>query len=164
MGASLPSESSLSAEFEVSRGPVRQALGTLRNEGLIELAQGKPAVVRSRDARQTLDTFTPFSQWARRSGRLPGSRTIEIAKRLPREETAVALELGPGDHVVEILRLRLLDGQPTMIERSTFVDRVGSLLFDLALDAGSITDFLTSRGIRFDQMEHVLDPGSPLLK
>ena len=45
VGASLPSESMLCAEFEVSRGPVRQALATLRNEGLIELSQGKPAVV-----------------------------------------------------------------------------------------------------------------------
>ncbi len=59
IGESLPTESTLCAEFGVSRGPVRQALATLKNEGLIRLSQGKPAVVRSHDATQTLDTFTP---------------------------------------------------------------------------------------------------------
>ncbi|MBC2641005.1 MULTISPECIES: GntR family transcriptional regulator [unclassified Rhodococcus (in: high G+C Gram-positive bacteria)] len=179
VGESLPSESMLCAEFEVSRGPVRQALATLKNEGLIQLSQGKPAVVRSHDITQTLDTFTPFSQWARRTGRTAGSRTLEISRRRVSEPAAVALGVGADDFVVEVLRVRLLDGEPTMLERSTFTDRVGSLLFEFDIDSGSITDYLTSRGVRFESMEHVLDavaageadsehlgidPGSPLLR
>ncbi|MFD9666341.1 GntR family transcriptional regulator [Rhodococcus sp. NPDC059968] len=179
VGESLPSESMLCAEFEVSRGPVRQALATLKNEGLILLSQGKPAVVRSHDITQTLDTFTPFSQWARRTGRAAGSRTLEISRRRVSEPAASALGSTPDDFVVEVLRVRLLDGEPTMIERSTFTERVGSLLFDIDIDTGSITDYLTSRGVRFESMEHVLDavaatevdaenlgidPGSPLLR
>ncbi|MDV7316834.1 GntR family transcriptional regulator, partial [Mycolicibacterium fortuitum] len=66
IGQPLPTESALCAEFDVSRGPVRQALATLKNEGLIRVSRGKPAVVRSHDATQTLDTFTPFTQWAER--------------------------------------------------------------------------------------------------
>ena len=91
VGESLPSESMLCAEFEVSRGPVRQALATLKNEGLIQLSQGKPAVVRSHDITQTLDTFTPFTQWAHRTGRTAGSRTLEIARRRVSEPAAAAL-------------------------------------------------------------------------
>ncbi|MDV7314021.1 GntR family transcriptional regulator, partial [Mycolicibacterium fortuitum] len=83
------------------------------------------------------------------------------------------------DFVVEVLRVRLLDGEPAMIERSTFIDSVGSLLFDFDTDSGSMTDYLASRGVYFDSMEHVLDavaagpddaanlgiePGSPLLR
>ncbi|MGW4332105.1 GntR family transcriptional regulator [Rhodococcus koreensis] len=179
VGESLPSESMLCAEFEVSRGPVRQALATLKNEGLIQLSQGKPAVVRSHGITQTLDTFTPFTQWAHRTGRTAGSRTLEIARRRVSEPAAAALGAGPDDFVVEVLRVRLLDGEPTMLERSTFTDRVGSLLFEFDIDSGSITDYLTSRGVRFESMEHVLDavaaakaeaehlgiaPGSPLLR
>ncbi|KAF0962588.1 GntR family transcriptional regulator [Rhodococcus sp. T7] len=179
VGESLPSESMLCAEFEVSRGPVRQALATLKNEGLIQLSQGKPAVVRSHDITQTLDTFTPFTQWARRTGRTAGSRTLEIARRRVSEPAAAALGAAPDDFVVEVLRVRLLDGEPTMLERSTFTGRVGSLLFEIDIDSGSITDYLTSRGVRFESMEHVLDavaadeveaehlgiaPGSPLLR
>src|SRR5262245_38055072 len=115
IGQPLPPESALCAEFEVSRGPVRQALATLKNEGLIKVSRGKPAVVRSHDATQTLDTFTPFTQWARRNDRTPGSRTLEIARRRAREPATVALGLTPDDFVVEVLRVRLLDGEPRML-------------------------------------------------
>jgi GntR family transcriptional regulator len=157
IGESLPTESALCAEFGVSRGPVRQALATLKNEGLIRLSQGKPAVVRSHDATQTLDTFTPFTQWAQRNGRTPGSRTVEVARRRASEPAQVALDLTGPDFVVEVLRVRLLDGEPAMIERSTFIDAVGSLLFDFDTDSGSMTDYLAGRGVYFDSMEHVLD-------
>ena len=157
IGASLPTENALCAEFDVSRGPVRQALATLRNEGLIRLSRGKPAVVRSHDATQTLDTFTPFTQWAERAGRTAGSRTIEVARRRASEAAAVALGVTTDDFVVEILRVRLLDGEPAMIERSTFLESVGSLLFDFDTDSGSMTDYLAGRGVYFDSMEHVLD-------
>jgi GntR family transcriptional regulator len=157
IGQSLPTESALCKEFEVSRGPVRQALATLRNEGLIRVSQGKPAVVRSYDATQTLDTFTPFTQWAERTGRTAGSRTLEIARRRATEPATVALGLTNDDFVVEVLRVRLLDGEPTMIERSTYIDSVGSLLFDFDTDSGSMTDYLVGRGVDFHSMEHVLD-------
>jgi GntR family transcriptional regulator len=157
IGQSLPTESVLCKEFDVSRGPVRQALSTLRNEGFIQVSQGKPAVVRSHDATQTLDTFTPFTQWAQRSGRTAGSRTIEVARRRAAEPAIVALGLTVDDFVVEVLRVRLLDDEPAMIERSTFIDSVGSLLFDFDTDSGSVTDYFASRGVHFDSMEHVLD-------
>lgn len=157
IGQSLPTESALCAEFDVSRGPVRQALATLRNEGLIRVSRGKPAVVRSHDAAQTLDTFTPFTQWAQRAGRTAGSRTLEVARRRASEPAIVALGLGTDDFVVEVMRVRLLDGEPAMIERSTFIDAVGSLLFEFDTDSGSMTDYLATRGIHFDTMEHVLD-------
>ncbi|MDX1876253.1 GntR family transcriptional regulator [Mycobacterium sp. SMC-18] len=157
IGESLPAESALCAEFDVSRGPVRQALATLKNEGLIRISRGKPATVRSHDVRQTLDTFTPFTQWAERNGRTAGSRTLEISRRRASETAAAALSLTTDDFVVEVLRVRLLDGEPAMIERSSFTDAVGSLLFEFDTDSGSITDYLTDRGVQWDAMEHVLD-------
>ncbi|WP_418004435.1 GntR family transcriptional regulator [Mycobacterium sp. PDNC021] len=157
IGESLPAESALCAEFDVSRGPVRQALATLKNEGLIRISRGKPATVRSHDVRQTLDTFTPFTQWAERNGRTAGSRTLEVSRRRAGETAAAALSLTTDDFVVEVLRVRLLDGEPAMIERSSFTDAVGSLLFEFDTDSGSITDYLTDRGVHWEAMEHVLD-------
>lgn len=157
VGDSLPSESALCTQFGVSRGPVRQALAMLKNEGLVVLSRGKPAVVRGFDVTQTLDTFTPFTQWARLTGRDAGSRTVEISRRRVSEPAQSALGIGPDDFVVEILRLRLLDGEPTMLERTSYIESVGSLLFDFDTDGGSITDFLTSRGVRFESMRHVMD-------
>ncbi len=157
IGDSLPSESALCSQFGVSRGPVRQALAMLKNEGLVSVSRGKPAVVRSFDVTQTLGSFTPFTQWAHLTGRTAGSRTVEVARRRVTEPARAALGLADGDFVVELLRLRLLDDEPTMLERATYTDEVGSLLFDFDTDSGSITDYLTSRGVRFDSMRHVLD-------
>ena len=157
VGTSLPSESVLCERYGVSRGPVRQALATLGSEGLIEVSRGKPAVVRSQDAAQTLDTFTPFSQWARRTGRVAGSKTLEVSRRRASAAASAALRITQDAFVVEVLRVRYLDGEPTMIERSSFVDAVGSSLFEFDTDSGSITDYLTGRGVRFDSMSHVLD-------
>lgn len=179
VGESLPSEAALREAFGVSRGPVRQALAALRSEGLITLSQGKPATVRRSEQFQTLTTFTPFTRWAASGGRVPSSKTIELARRRPAKAVAEALGVADDAYVVELVRVRFLDDEPAMIERSSFTGRAGSLLFDFDTDAGSITDFLAANGIRFDTMEHVFDavaaeavdasalaiaPGAPLLR
>ena len=45
-GAPLPAEPALMAEFSVSRGTVREAIGQLRNEGLVITEQGRGSHVR----------------------------------------------------------------------------------------------------------------------
>src|SRR5664280_3528410 len=57
------------------------------------------------------------------------------------------LGIDEGEPVTQALRLRLLDGMPTMLERTTFVDPVGRLLFDVDLDRGSVYAYLAERGV-----------------
>lgn len=157
IGASLPSEGRLCEEFAVSRGTVRQALGALRSEGLVGGGPGKPPVVRARPIAQPFETFLSFSAWARDLGREPGQRTLEIARRPAREEAADGLGLDVGTAVVEVLRLRLLDGRPAMLERTSFVEPVGRLLFDFDCDSGSIFEHLSSRGVDLAVGRHTFD-------
>ncbi|WP_248490041.1 GntR family transcriptional regulator [Tsukamurella sp. PLM1] len=157
VGESLPSEAVLCEQFGVSRGPVRQALATLNREGLIHLTRGRPAVVQSHLPSQTLDVFTPFSQWAQLGGQTPSSRTVEITRRRATAPEAETLGLTTDDFVVFILRLRMLDGAPAMLERSTFVLDVGMLLMEFDTDSGSLTEYLTERGVGFETMRHELD-------
>ena len=49
LGAKLPSESELSAQFDVSRVTVREALKLLAGQGLVSLARGKRATVTQPD-------------------------------------------------------------------------------------------------------------------
>ncbi|MFE4466385.1 GntR family transcriptional regulator [Oerskovia sp. NPDC056781] len=157
IGDSLPSESSLCAEFSISRGTARQALGTLRSEGLIGGGQGRPPVVRSRAVPQPFETFLSFSRWAVGVGRVPGQRTVEVARRGVHGVAADALGLEEGTPVVEVLRLRLLDGVPAMVERDTFIEPVGRLIFEFDPDTGSIYDHLISRGADLHAARHVID-------
>ena len=157
VGAALPSEAQLCRQVGASRGPVRQALATLRAEGLIGGGRGKPPVVRAQPLAQPFETLLSFSRWARQIGREPGQRTLEIARRPAHREAADSLGLDEGEPVVQILRLRLLDGTPAMIERTTFVEPVGRLLFEADLDAGSIYAYLTHRGVDLAVARHVFD-------
>lgn len=157
LGAALPSESRLCEQWRASRGPVRQALATLRAEGLIAGGRGKPPVVCSSSIGQPFDTLLSYSAWAQSIGREPGQRTLELALR--RADATVAAELGvyEGVTVVQVLRLRLLDGEPAMLERATYTEPVGRRLFDFDCDSGSIWAYLLSQGVQFSTASHVID-------
>ncbi|MGH3712021.1 MAG: GntR family transcriptional regulator [Micromonosporaceae bacterium] len=157
VGAPLPSESQLCAQWHASRGPVRQALATLRAEGLIGGGRGKPPVVRRQSLSQSFDTFLSFSQWVRGLGRTPGQRTTEIARRPAPAVVADALDLDEGTPVVQLLRLRLIDDKPTMLERTTFIEPVGRLLFDHDCDSGSVYAYLRGRGVDMSVAHHLID-------
>lgn len=157
VGAALPSEAQLCEEFGASRGTVRQALAALRSEGLIGGGRGRPPVVRERAARQPFSTFLSFSQWAALMGCRPGQRTLEVARRSASPAAQDALALDDGAHVIDVLRLRLLDGEPAMIERTSFVESVGRLLFDFDPDSGSIYAYLIGRGADLYAGRHTID-------
>ncbi|MFI9273372.1 GntR family transcriptional regulator [Kitasatospora sp. NPDC052896] len=157
VGATLPSESQLCEQWNSSRGPVRQALAALRAEGVIAGGSGKPPVVRTASIPQPFDTLLSYSAWARAIGRTPGQRTLELALRPADRLTASKLGVEEGSPVVQVLRLRYLDGELTMLERATFVERVGRLLFDFDCDSGSMWAYLQSRGIGFATASHIID-------
>ncbi|RRQ12155.1 GntR family transcriptional regulator [Corynebacterium bovis] len=178
-GDELPSEAELCRRFRTSRSPVRQALTALRTEGLISAGQGRRSVVLSQASSQSFSTLLSFTEWCRSLGVTPGQWTLELARRPASEETAELLDTDPAAPVVEILRLRSMDGTPVMLERATFPLDVGRHLFDVDTDACSIYEHLTSRGIELYRAEHRIDalaapeadaavlgtdPGSPLLR
>jgi GntR family transcriptional regulator len=146
-GGALASEADLQAQFGVSRGTVRQALATLRAEGLISGTRGRRAVVARPALSQSFDQMVSFSAWARRSGRLPSARTLELSRRPCPPELAPLLNLDAGAPVFQYTRLRLLDGEPAMVEHGTFVEIVGRLLLDFDLDTGSVYEQLSARGV-----------------
>lgn len=179
VGASLPSEAELCAAHGTSRGPVRQALATLAAEGLVVTGQGRAARVASRARRQTVVEYMYFSRFARSAGGVAGARTIEIMRRPASVLEATMLEIEVGATVVHNLRLRFLDGEPTMLERSCFREDVGDLLFGIDIDAGSITERLAAAGVDYaefvqeidavaadevDALHLGIDKGAPLLR
>lgn len=180
VGTEMPSESALVDKFNVSRGTIRQAMATLRNEGLVQTSRGRRPIVHSQPLEQSIDDFFSFSSWVRAQGRTPGQRTIEISRRRRTEaETEVALGYPQSDALVHLIRLRLIDDRPTMIERSTFHDSIGQALLNFDTDSGSIFEHLLSNGADLDEGTHIIDatqanvldaelleiePGSPILR
>ena len=114
-GAPLPSEARLTARFGVSRGTVRQALASLRSEGLIAGGRGRVPIVRRAGQAQNFEQFMSFTVWARQIGREPSARTLELTRHPCDADVAELLELDPGTPVFSYTRLRLLDGDPVLV-------------------------------------------------
>lgn len=160
IGSKLPSEAALCAEFGTSRGPVRQALETLRSEGRIAVSRGAaPRVIEVDAPSHPFHSLVSFTEWARSLGREPGQRTVSLARVKASTKAAAALRIDEGESVVEVLRLRSMDGVAMMVERSTFPLEVGRHLFDVDFDpdAGSIYQHLTDRGVDLFAGSHTID-------
>ncbi|MDI6022134.1 GntR family transcriptional regulator [Leucobacter sp. UT-8R-CII-1-4] len=178
-GADVPTEAELADTWQTSRGPVRNALALLRSEGLIETGRGRPARVAGRKSTQAVDASIPFTRWAESIGARPGAITQQISRRRAGAELAAAFGVEESEQVVEVLRLRLLDGRPTMLERLRYLADVGQVLFEHDLDAVSITELLAEHGFPSNEVYHEIDavsadtldselletaPGAPVLR
>lgn len=178
-GEKVPSEQSLVEEFGTSRGPVRQALARLRTEELIVGGRGAPPRVQKTIPSQSFDTYISFTEWAEELGRVPSQKTIEVARRLADERAAHDLGVPESSPVIEIVRLRMFDSDPIMLERGTYTIQVGEHLLNADLDRSSIYQILREHGIFPTRAHNVIDavpagefdahwlevePGSPLLR
>lgn len=157
VGGEFPSEAVLVKEFQAARGTVRQAIATLKSEGLIHTSRGRRPIVQNRPLAQSIDDFFSFSSWVRAQGKTPGQKTIEIARRRRLQPVQDDLGYPDSEFVVHVVRLRLVDGLPTMIERSTFDDSIGQELMTFDTDSGSIFEFLIGQGAELDEATHVVD-------
>ncbi|QMU98573.1 GntR family transcriptional regulator [Microbacterium esteraromaticum] len=155
-GDDVPTEAELAERWQTSRGPIRNALAALRSEGLVETTRGRPARVVSVKATQAVDMSVPFTRWARDLGLEPGAQTQEVSLRRA-AELAEPLGIAPEGQIVSVLRLRLLDGRPTMVERLNYTEDVGRLLFQVDTDAVSITEYLGSHGHPIVGVQHEID-------
>jgi len=156
-GQLLPSEAELMARFGVARGTIRQALATLRADGLVSGSRGKSPVVRGARLAQPFTELLSFSAWVTSLGRKPSGKVIEFARRPADVETAAALEIPRGQTIFHLVRVRLADEEPLMIERTTFPETVGELVARLELDRLSIYAELAEQGIAFDSARQFVD-------
>ena len=114
-GQRLPSEFELGKEFGVSQGTVRKALDVMTQEGLLVRYQGKGTYVAEHDQQQSLFKFFHLvSNDEKRE--LPESRIIDVNEddAVPTEQALFFFE--NTRRVFRIRRLRLLSGEPAIIE------------------------------------------------
>lgn len=178
-GQRVPSEKSLIAEFSAPRQIVRQALAALRADGVITGGRGAPPRVQRGVPMQSFGTYLSFTDWATQSGFTPGQQLVERTTRPATETLARELCVHPDDTVVEVVRLRTLDGDPALFERAWFPAPVGSQLLAAPSPGESMTRELSRIGAAPSRARHIIDavaahpldaewlrvsPGSPLLR
>ncbi|MEV8407461.1 GntR family transcriptional regulator [Streptomyces niveus] len=158
LGARLPSESDLAAQWSASRGTVRQAVGLLASEGLIGSRQGARRVVLRQERRHSFQQLNSFAQWARAMGSEVASRILTRTTRQATAEETARLGIAPGSEVLDVLRLRHLDGEPVLVERTAYTDWVAPAVRALPDDCVSIMDSIAAdAGIVAHYGEHLID-------
>lgn len=155
-GYQLPSENDLARKFGVSRGTVRQARAALRADGTIAGSQGRRLAVSRPQLTQPLSQLISFSAWTESLGKTPSARVLETGLAKADEEIAAALNIDLGSDVYQVTRIRLADGIPLMIERTTFVSSLTRHLSEIDLANRSIYAELEARGVSIHSARHLL--------
>ncbi|MFC1431624.1 GntR family transcriptional regulator [Streptacidiphilus sp. N1-3] len=156
-GGRLPSEEGLAQQYGVSRGTVRQALAVLRAEGTVTSRRGTRRVALESPPLHDFAELLSFSRWARSQGLEPGSRTVRQEWHPAAPEEAAQLRLPLGAQLFRVVRLRLLDGRPAMVERTAYPQAVGELVAPLPADTVSVTEQLERVGVLLTDADHTVD-------
>ncbi len=143
-GARIPSEQVLCDTYGVSRVTVRKAMLDLVQEGLLVRRQGKGTFVAQERIQRDLQQITSFSDACRQTGHTAGARLVSAELTEASAEDAEKLGLASGSRVVEIVRLRLCDGELVMMEINRFPPSYDFLLEESA--EGSLYERLVQQG------------------
>lgn len=108
---SLPSENEMQKLYGVSRITIRRALSDLEQDGYVRRQKGKGTIVLEQRKIRGLDEFQGFTMAARKRGQEPGSIILHCDYEQASIKVAEKLQLQPGDQVLFLKRLRLLDGK-----------------------------------------------------
>ncbi|MCI2426377.1 GntR family transcriptional regulator [Candidatus Acetothermia bacterium] len=124
----LPSEVELAEQFNVSRSTLREALGVLAKEGLIQKIHGIGSFVAqtSRGTSAGIESLESYTKTIRRSGHKAEDVVLNITRVELDDTIAAALNPGKGKAGILIESIRLADGVPVIYCR----DVLSSVLMD----------------------------------
>lgn len=161
-GEAVPSEWELADLYGVSRLTVRNALDNLTRQGWLIRRHGVGTFVAHPKIIEITPSKLSFTEQMRAIGRKPSSQLISLSIIPATAEVAGQLRLEPGEPVVEIVRLRLADGEPILLETSCLSQKRFPLLENAteltttSLYEWLVTHYQTSVAVMDQTLEPVL--------
>jgi GntR family transcriptional regulator len=116
-GSRLPSERTLSELFDVNRLTLRRALSRLEANGLIIRKHGKGNYIAEPKIERQTRQLISFTNGIKRRGLAPGAKVINIEERPVEATIARQLKIPVLTQVIYILRLRMINKEPVMLEQ-----------------------------------------------
>jgi GntR family transcriptional regulator len=118
VGARLPSERDLCQQLDVSRATLRQALAELEHRGLITRHQGRGTFVTLPRTSTTLSGVFSIREALAARGSTVATRVVRSEVVEASRQLAGELDCLPGDALLNVQRLKLVDGEPMVLESS----------------------------------------------
>lgn len=144
-GSLLPSERALAEELGISRTTLRHALQELADAGVLEPAAQRGWFVARAFISEGPNVLMGFSEGAAARGLTAGSRTIFRRLRPCSFEVAEQLGIPPASDIVELERVRTLDGLPVAVQELSLPARLVPGMEDEPLNDTSLYKFLAER-------------------
>lgn len=146
-GSQLPTEEELCKAYGISRSTVRNALSELEEEGLIDRVRGKGTFISQNKLRRKMEQVYSFTHEMTTLGLSPSSRLLEF-ETVESGDMAANFEIAPGDLLYHILRVRMANGEPLLLETTHVPVKCCEGLTREKLERGSLYDLLYQAGIR----------------
>ena len=116
-GTRLPSERELSVLFDVNRLTLRRALSKLESQGLIIRKHGKGNFIAEPKIERQTKQLISFTNGIKRRGLAPGAKVINIEQRPVEAAIAKQLKVPVLTPVYHVLRQRMINQEPVMLEQ-----------------------------------------------
>jgi GntR family transcriptional regulator len=144
-GEQLPAERELGDQAGISRMTARQAIAYLVREGMLEVKPGVGTFVASPKLTHHATHLLGFTEEIMGQGGRAHSRVLEQSVGTPPPRVAHALGLPAAAATVKIVRLRLADGIPMLLETSHIPAQLCPGLENAALATQSLYTLLRER-------------------
>lgn len=118
VGSSIPSETSLTEQYKVSRMTIRQAITTLVEEGYLYKKRGIGTFVADYKLRHDAYKLKGFTEEILELNKKPNNKVIKFEVKISNAKIAEKLEINAGESVYLVERLRCVDEECVIFERS----------------------------------------------
>lgn len=162
-GARLPSERELCTRLCVSRVTLRRALAGLADDGLLAPSHGRGWYVAAERVGEPANVLMSFSAMAQAQRLTPSSRVLAQRVRPADLDEAHQMGVAPGAEIVDLRRLRMLDGLPVALDRSRVPLAMAPDLADGDFAKGSLYAALTDAGVAPQRADYSVEalPAEP---
>ncbi|MCV7029104.1 GntR family transcriptional regulator [Mycobacterium sherrisii] len=133
----LPAESDLAAEFSVSRNTIREALGILKQEGLIDRGPKVGTHVAQRKYDHRIDSLLGLKETFKHVGEVRNEVRAAMSVVAP-PAVAHRLRLAPGEQAVFIERLRYLGDLPLSLDLTYLTREIGTRILEHSLETNDV--------------------------
>ncbi len=158
VGSQIPTEEDLCKMFNVSRATVRTAILELVRQGYLKRQQGKGTFIFRNVISEGLSMLTSFRESLFEESLHFSTSILARTVMMPVDDLDSKLDIPEDKHIIYIKRVRLIDGEPIMLQESYVPYHICPLLLEDDIEQTSLLDLFEKKyGIRITKIKNGID-------